>query len=103
MTKNQKKAHELYKNIEDKEKISEEILYNAICYFELPPENVAELLLKLSAKDCENLSNAFADTREFVRKTLCEILASHDFSAPFHDEEIEDIIFYQISHGIPVS
>ena len=59
-------------------------------------------MTELPAENCEELSKALAETRHDVRNMLQEILASHDFSAPFHDKEVEDIIFYQIAHGIPV-
>ena len=103
MTKNQIKAHELYEKMENKDGISEEFLYNAICYFEIPPEKVVEMLLQLPDENKEQLTKAFADVRSSVKEMLKKTLESHDFSAPFHNEEIEDIIFYQVAHGQPVS
>ena len=51
-----------------------EFLYNAICYFENPPEDVAELLSKLPAKNCEQLSKAFDDVRSSVRESVLQTL-----------------------------
>lgn len=99
MTKNQKKARELYPQIEDKSKVSEEFLYNAICCFEISPDDVVELLNDMPAEECAKLSAAFRDCREHVKKVSKATLESGDFSEPFHSPEIEDILFYQISNG----
>ncbi len=102
MTKRQTKAHELYERITDKNKVSEDFLYNAICYFDIDPENVVDLLNELPAENCTKLDRALADCREAVRKVRKETLESGSFSKGFHDPEIEDIIFYQFAHGEPI-
>lgn len=102
MTKNENIAHELYGKIENKELISEALLYNSICYFEIEPEGVVELLNNIPKAECRTLDRSFSDVRTQVRLLLSNILSSHEFSEPFSDPEIEDIVFYQIAHGYPV-
>ena len=103
MTKNQIKAKELYPGIRDKENYTEDFLYNAICYFELPPEKVVEMLNDLPAEIGLELCDSFQKCRDATRKILQASLAEHDFSESFRSPEIEDILFYQMAHGLPVS
>lgn len=102
MTKNEKIAHELYAKVMDKDKISEELLYNAICYFENEREKVIDILGKMEFESCQTLEREFADARNSIREALKTTLTSGKFSAPFHDPNIEDILFYQMTHGYPV-
>jgi hypothetical protein len=102
MTKNQRKAKELYHGIRDKEHISQEFLYDAICYFELEPEQVVELLNAMPVDAGVKLYEAFGTCRTEVRKNLQKALEEHDFSVPFQSPEIEDILFYQMAHGYPI-
>lgn len=80
----------------------EDFLYNAICYFDISPEQVVTELNKLSPDIAKNLSDSFKACRESCRKCLSATLSSADFSDIFHDPEIEDILFYQIAHGLPI-
>ena len=102
MTKNEGIAHKLYEKIGNKELISETLLYNSICYFEIEPEEVIELLNSVPKAELRTLDRSFSDVRTRVRELLSNILSSHAFSEPFYDPEIEDIVFYQIAHGYPV-
>ena len=103
MTENQIKAKELYPGIKDKENYSEDFLYNAICYFELEPEKVVDMLNAMPTQNGLKLCEAFQQCREETRRILQEVLAEHDFSEAFHRPEIEDILFYQVAHGLPIS
>lgn len=103
MTKNQNKAKELYPCIRDKENYSEAFLYDAICYFEMEPEKVVDMLNDLPTQVGMELCASFKQCREATRKILHETLVRYDFSEPFHNPEIEDIVFYQMAHGIPIS
>lgn len=103
MTKNQMKAKELYPGIKDKENFSEDFLYNAICYFDASPENVVEMLNHMPAENGLQLYKALKQCRDETQKILKSTFEEHDFSDIFKDPEIEDIVFYQIAHGIPVS
>jgi len=102
MTKNQTKAHELYAKILDKTKVSENFLYNSICYFDLYPELVVEMLNELPAEECEKLDSAFQTCREQTKKVLDVTLETGNFSKIFHEPEVEDILFYQNAHGEPI-
>ena len=103
MTENQIKAKELYPGIKDKENYSEDFLYNAICYFELEPEKVVDMLNAMPTQNGLKLCEAFKQCRVETRRILQEVLAEHDFSEVFHRPEIEDILFYQVAHGLPIS
>lgn len=92
----------IYEKIGNKELISETLLYNSICYFEIEPEEVIELLNSVPKAELRTLDRSFSDVRTRVRELLSNILSSHAFSEPFYDPEIEDIVFYQIAHGYPV-
>lgn len=102
MTKKQQLAHDMYSKITDTEKISEDFLYNAICYFDISPEQVVTELNKLPTDIAKKLSDSFKECRESCRKCLSTTLSSADFSDIFHDPEIEDILFYQMAHGMPI-
>lgn len=103
MTKNQMKARELYPGIWDKENYSEDFLYNAICYFELPPEKVVDMLNDLPKEKGLKLCEHFQEFRDTTKKALQATLAEGGFSEFFHSPEMEDTLFYQIAHGLPVS
>ncbi len=102
MTENQQIAKEYYSGIIDKERVSEEFLYNAICYFHVSPEKVVEMLNELPPENADQLNKAFQDCREAVRKSINATLQTTNFSEAFHDPEIEDILFYQFAHGLPI-
>lgn len=104
MTKAQEQAHKLITkmNHKNKDKITEEFLYNAICYFEMESEDVVKLLSKMPKEKCDELATALADAREDVKEILKKSLESGDFSEIFHDKEIEDILFYQMTHGYEI-
>lgn len=102
MTKNQQIAHELYSSITDKEKTSEEFLYNAICYFDAAPNEIVPELEKLPPDIAKKLSDSFRECRKACRECLSATLSSADFSEAFRDPEIEDILFYQMAHGLPI-
>ena len=103
MTKNQMKAKELYPGIRDKENYSEDFLYNAICYFELEPEKVVDIINDLPVQVGQKWCDSFRKCRDATHEMLQTCLAEHDFSEPFHSPEIEEILFYQMAHGLPVS
>lgn len=101
MTKAQEQAHKLIRKVnhKNKDKISEEFLYNAICYFEMKPEDVVKLLSRMSKEKCDELAMAFDDARKYVNGILKKTLDDGDFSEAFHNKELEDILFYQVAHG----
>lgn len=102
-SKNMSMALELYGEIDDQKKVSVDLLYNAICYFDLEPEQVISMLNGLSEESCAELDSAFKQCRDYVRKMRENILEEGNFSEFFHSPEVEDILFYQIAHGISVS
>ncbi len=102
MTKNRSLAEKLYGGIKDKKKISVDFLYNAICYFEMKPKKVVKMLNECPKDECSSLDKAFFDIRAEVKEMLAGILSKGEFSEPFHDPEVEDILFYQMAHGYPV-
>lgn len=82
MTKAQEQAHKLMKTIkhDSRNKISEEFLYNAICYFEIEPEDVITLLSEMSKESCEKIATLFTNTRVQVKKILEKNLSEVDIS-----------------------
>ena len=59
-----KAARKWYNKIEDKQKVSQEFLRNAICFYQEPPERVVNFLNSLPADRCEKLEKTFANIRE---------------------------------------
>ena len=102
MTKNEELAHKLYEKVINKETVRIEFLWNAFCYFEVEPEEVISIINKLSDDDRKTLDIEFSTVRKQVRKALGDALSSYDFHEDFHNPEIEDILFYQVSHGYPI-
>ena len=124
MTKKQRLAHEIYSKTNDNDKITEDFLYNALCFFsdeiQVATDNVEnetknggvsidgeifytdkvmEKILTFTDEDIEKLTVNFNEIRGFTKNILTETLKSGLFSEAFHDTELEDIIFFQISHG----
>ena len=102
MTKALNKANELYHLIDNQEKVTLDFLYDAICYFETDPEEVVEILNKISEEESVRLKEAFSETRKTVKTILEETLSAGTFGEAFHDPEVEDILFYQMAHGYDI-
>ena len=102
MTELQSLAYKMYDRVKDKEAISREFLYNAICYFELSPESVVDLLNDLQEEQCKCLGKALAQAWEQTIKIHSDALSGEASMERFKDPEILEIIFYEISHGYPI-
>lgn len=87
MINSKKAAKKWYPKIIDKEKVSEELLRNAIVFYEQPPERTVNFLNELPADSCERLTGAFENMRNNARKYCQE----HKLS-----KKKEDEIFMQI-------
>lgn len=91
MAMNSKKAAKRwYPKIQDKEKVSEEFLRNAICFYEEKPERVVNFLNELPKENCERLEGAFTRIRERARQYCLDAKLS---------KKKEDEIFTKITKG----
>ena len=70
--KSKKLAKKWYPKIEDKEKVSEEFLRNALCFYEQPPERTVNFLNELPAESCQRLDVAMAKMRERAQQHILE-------------------------------
>ena len=64
MANSKKAAKKWYSKIEDKDKVSQEFLRNAICFYGEPPERVVNFLNQLPAERCKSLEKTFQNIRE---------------------------------------
>lgn len=86
-----------------KERISVEMLYNAICHFhDMEEQGIVEFLMNLSEEKYGNLEKSFRAIRQSVKEMMEEITESGSFDDIFKSGDIEDILFYQISNDLPI-
>ena len=86
-----------------KERISVEMLYNAICHFhDMGEREIVKFLMKLSEEEYSSLEKSFTTIRQSVRDMVEKITASGSFDDIFKSGDIEDILFYQVSNDLPI-
>lgn len=86
-----------------KERISVEMLYNAICHFhDMGEWEIVEFLMGLPEEEYSSLEKNFRTIRQSVKEMMEEIIESGSFDDIFKSGDIEDILFYQISNDLPI-
>lgn len=86
-----------------KEKISVEMLYNAICHFhDMGEREIVKFLMKLSEEEYSSLEKSFMTIRQSVKDMLEKITENGSFDDIFKSGDIEDILFYQVSNDLPI-
>ncbi len=107
MTECYRYAMDTYEQMTDeaKSKISLELLYNAICYYHGDAEEIVQKLLHMDQPALAKLEKSLADMRRRVKKLHHATLHAMPASArlTFGSPEIEDIIYYRISNGLPIA
>ena len=96
---------ELYDSLtnKQKEKISVEMLYNAICHFhDMEEREMVEFLMNLPEEEYGSLEKSFTTIRQSVKGMVEEIAESGSFDNIFKSGDVEDILFYQVSNGLPI-
>lgn len=96
MTKNRKSAEQMYIGIHDKEHISEDFLYNSICFFGISPEKVVDALNDMPWEVCIDLSNYFHIMREATKKIMDHALKTDESLAEMYTPEIEDVLYHEL-------
>ena len=97
---------ELYDSLtkKQKEKISVEMLYNAICHFhDMEEREIVEFLMNLQEEEYDRLEKSFRAIRQSVKDMVKEITGNGSFDDIFKSGDTEDILFYQVSNGLPIS
>ena len=107
MTECYRYAVDTYEQMTDeaKSKISLELLYNAICYYHRDATEIVQKLIHMDQPALAKLEKSLADMRKHVKKLHHATLDAMPASgrASFETEEVEDIIFYRISNGLPIA
>ena len=107
MTECYRYAMDTYEQMTDdaKAKISLELLYNAICYYHGDATEIVQKLLHMDQPALAKLEKSLADMRKYVKKLHHATLDTMPASgrAIFATGEVEDIIFYRISNGLPIA
>ena len=96
---------EFYDSLEkdQKERISVEMLYNAICHFhDMGEQEIVKFLMGLSEEDCSSLEKSFRTIRQSVKEMMKEITENGSFDNIFQSGDVEDILFYQVSNDLPI-
>ena len=110
MTECYRYAVDTYAQMTDaaKAKISLDLLYNAICYYHGDAEEIVQKLLHMDQVTLNQFADCGADslaaTRQHVKQMHQAALAA--MPAPrqsaFASGDVEDILFYRISNGLPI-
>ncbi|MEQ2442185.1 hypothetical protein WMO64_01725 [Pseudoflavonifractor sp. CLA-AP-H29] len=107
MTECYRYAVDTYEKMTDeaKSKISLELLYNAICYYHGDAEKIVQELLRMDQATLSKFTAMLAATRQQVKQMHKATLAAMPASGRsiFASPEVEDIIFYRISNGLPIA
>lgn len=86
-----------------KERISVEMLYNAICHFHnMGEQEIVEFLMELPEDEYSSLEKNFRTIRQLVKEMQEEITGSGSFDDIFKSGDVEDILFYQVSNDLPI-
>lgn len=89
---------------EQKKRISLDLFYNAICCFHKVPEGeIADMLMAYSDENLTKLETGFHEIREAVRKIQESVCEDASLDSKFASPDITDILFYQITNGLPIS
>lgn len=106
MTECYRYAVDTYQQMTDeaKEKISLNLLYNAICYYHGDAEEIVQKLLRMDQPALSKLEKSLADMRRHVKKLHQATLAAMPASGRsiFASPEVEDIIFHRVSNGLEI-
>ena len=106
MTECYRYAVDTYAQMTDaaKAKISLDLLYNAICYYHGDAEEIVQKLLHMDQVTLNQFADSLAATRQHVKQMHQAALAA--MPAPrqsaFASGDVEDILFYRISNGLPI-
>lgn len=107
MTECYRYAVDTYEQMTDdaKAKISLELLYNAICYYHGDAAEIVQKLLRMDQATLSKFTATLAATRQKVKQMHKATLAAMPASGRsiFASPEVEDIIFYRISNGLPIA
>lgn len=86
-----------------KERISVEMLYNAICHFhDMGEQEIVKFLMELPEEEYSSLEKSFRTIRRSVKEMVEEIKGGSFFDDIFKSGDIEDILFYQVSNDLPI-
>lgn len=86
-----------------KEKISVEMLYNAICHFhDMGEQEIVKFLMALPKEEYSCLEKSFRTIRQSVKEMMEEVTEGSSFDDIFKSGDIEDILFYQVSNNLPI-
>ena len=87
-----------------KERISVEMLYNAICHFhDVGEQEIVKFLMELPEEEYSSLEKSFRTIRRFVKEMMEKVTEGSSFDDIFKSGDIEDILFYQVSNDIPIA
>ncbi len=88
---------------EQKERISVEMLYNAICHFrDMGEQEIVKFLMELPEEEYSSLEKNFRTIRRTVKEMVEEITEGGSFDDIFKSGDIEDILFYQVSNDLSI-
>ena len=98
MTECYRYAVDTYAQMTDaaKAKISLDLLYNAICYYHGDAEEIVQKLLHMDQVTLNQFADSLAATRQHVKQMHQAALAA------IASGDVEDILFYRISNGLPI-
>ena len=98
MTECYRYAVDTYAQMTDaaKAKISLDLLYNAICYYHGDAEEIVQKLLHMDQVTLNQFADSLAATRQHVKQMHQAALSA------FASGDVEDILFYRISNGLPI-
>ena len=107
MTECYRYAVDVYEKMTDAEKakISLELLYNAICYYHGDASEIVQRLIHMDQATLSKFGATLAATRRQVKQMHKATLAAMPASGRsiFASPEVEDIIFYRVSNGLPIA
>lgn len=86
-------------------KISLELLYNAICYYHGDASKIVQKLLGMDQNTFQEFESTLSAMRRHVKKLHQATLDAMPASgrSVFESGEVEDIIYYRISNGLPIA
>ncbi len=107
MTECYRYAVDVYEKMTDAEKakISLELLYNAICYYHGDASEIVQKLIHMDQATLSKFGATLAATRRQVKQMHKATLSAMPASGRsiFASPEVEDIIFYRVSNGLPIA
>lgn len=98
-------AEDAYKKLSDtqKEVISLEFLYNAMCFYHLDWEKVVDIIMKFTPESRATLESSLCTIRLQAQDLISSLKADNSqIPVEFIDKDAEDIYVYQIANGLEI-